>query len=459
MKIINSYLILLITSLLITNGIEAQTNAVTSLDQNIVKQQLEYEVKFTSLMLRLGNEIHEDLDRAGLESSIDHQDFLKGPQVNSILNDKIDQYTEFFSKEASLKSTDAERFRTKLREINYTALKSAMKDSFVGLGPFIKRKGRGLVTGLILGTALEIITFGALYMTGLTSVIPYAMIIPYRPLGIVLVTSREQITERLRLINLLGGVSSFRAYKKQRKVASRRLKMTSADQLILPLKSPLNKAGAELESVILSQDSWWHKTLTLLNIQPSSLSYSSLKLFVEMNGMKDIYIDDLLRNSKLPKYLQTLLIVEHIMNTKDEETVIRFMTKYSKNFVKVKALPEWEASKRWTHLLMQAKDVSTIRRLMADPPSGVGAQQILTIWDEIVLPHYSHSYTMTYGQYRALKKEISLLRGYSEANQNNRWDEDFFKLFDQKFVNALNHNLPVCKNPEAKALQFLLSPR
>ena len=458
MKFLNFALYFLISCLINLGSIQAQ-EVQSVIDQRVIVKQLDYEVKFTSLMMKLGDQLHQDLETAGHQTSPTHPDFLKGEGIDETLKKSITEYSEFFEKQASLTKEQGSLLKRNLLALNYTKLKYIIKESYVGLGAFVKRKGRGVVTGLIIGTILEFVTMGALYAGGFTSLIPYAMIIPYRPIGIIAITARENLAFKKNLISILGGLESYKAYKKQRRVTLRRLKMNSIDELILPLNTAMNKGATSLDSIAISQNSWWHKTLTLFNIQPSKLSYPSLELFLKNNNINDSHIQWIMRESRLPSYLKSLYLVEHIFNNKDEATVILFKTRFSKSFTRIQNHPSWESAKKWTSLLMQAKEVSTIRALMAEPPPGLGAKQIMALWDEIILPHYSASFTMSYNQYRSLKKEISLLRSMSENELINSWDREFFKVFDEKFTMALNYNLPVCRNPEARALKFLLGTR
>lgn len=421
-----------------------------------LKQELEFNVEFSSLILRVGEEIDKEI--AGSKPQANIEDFLKmeNRQIEVLLKEKIIKFAEFYEKKIILPEEKKSLFRRYFPLINWANAADAIKSSMIGTQGFFKRRGIGIAIGIGLGVLCEYSSYFLLYQSGLSHLIPVAMAIPY---GTILSAGPKLVSYlkmRKRLKEVLGGPKALKAYQMQKKSALKRIKMKSPDDILFPLNLPDVGPQNKITALILGKNNWWHTILLKLGLNPKQLSYPTLKVFLIVNNIGDDYIKWVQSHPGLPLYLKTALISEHIISTSDDIIRTKFMTSFSNSITEVRRAPYWNALKGWTNNIMNAKTVASIRESMAQIPPGVPPIHIIELWEKVILPHYSTQMDLPYTSYRRLKDELTLLNASISKKPKANWNEEFYKEFEERMVRALRFNLPTCENPEQKVLFYLL---
>jgi|GEM_PF-2904639 len=421
-----------------------------------LKQELEFNVEFASLILRVGEEIDKEIAKGKPQARV--EDFLEmeNRQIEVLLKEKIIDFAEFYEKKITLPDEKKSLFRRHFPLMNWANIADALKASMIGTQGFFKRRGIGIAIGIGLGVVLEYSSYFLLYQSGLTHLIPIAMAIPY---GTILSAGPKLVSYlnmRKRLKEVLGGSKALKAYRLQKKSALKRIKMKSPDDILFPLNLPDIGPQNKITTLILGKNNWWHTILLKLGLNPKKLSYPTLKVFLIVNNIGDDFIRWVQAHPGLPLYMKTALISEHIISTSDDNIRTKFTTSFSSSITEVRRAPYWNALKGWTNKIMNAKNVAAIRESMAQIPPGVPPIHIIELWEKVILPHYSTQMDLSYGSYRRLKDELTLLNASISKKPKANWNEEFYKEFEEKMVRSLRLNLPTCENPEQKVLFYLL---
>lgn len=420
-----------------------------------IKSNIDFSVEFTSLILKVGEQIDDEISSSEKYATVDDLLYAKDAKIESILKSKVNDFAKFYEDNLNIPQGKLAKFKNHLSRIKWNEIVPILKTSFVGLSAFFKRKGVGLVVAMLAGQVLEYSVYFSLYSLGLAKFIPISMAIPYGTTLTIVPSIEERFRIKRKLTKLLGGKEQYRAYQLQMKKSLEKLKMKRPDQILFPIEVP-HENPQTINALILSKKTWWHSFLTRLGLNPRDLSYPSLNLYMLMNQIEDEYIKWVKESDALNHPMKTALIVEHLMRTLDEKSRLKFQKRFANNFTQVKRSHYWRALEDWTLKIMQANDVDEIRRMMANIPPGVAPQQVLELWENIILPHYSTSLKMSYLSYRRLKEKITLLKGISYSEKQENWNEYFFKKFDEVLGESLHINFPECRHPEGMAVKFLL---
>ncbi len=421
-----------------------------------IKSNIDFSVEFTSLILRVGEQIDKEVSQNLKDARVDDFLYATDSKIEGILKDKVTYFAQFYEENIDIPSGKIQQFRYHLSRIHWNKIIPIIKTSFVGLSGFFKRRGVGIVVAMMVGQVMEYSVYFSLYALGLAKFIPLSMAIPYGTLLSIIPSVVERFRIKRMLTSLLGGQEQYRAYQLQMKKSLEKLKMKNLDQILFPIEMPDADVGT-IDALVLSKNSWWHSLLTRLGLNPRDLSYPSLNLYVMMNKHEDKYIKSVKESDALTQPMKTALIVEHLMRTLDKKHRLKFQARFSNNFTKVKRSHYWRALEDWTLAIMQAQNVDDIRKSMANIPYGVTPQQVLELWENIILPHYSTSLNIKYTSYRKLKEKVTLLKGVSYQLDQDNWNEFFFKKFDEILTESLYIHIPECKHPEGVAVKFLLA--
>jgi len=420
-----------------------------------IKSNIDFSVEFTSLILRVGETIDTEVSSGAHDTYVNDFLYTKDTKIEKILKSKVLYFTKFYEDNLDIPVERMAKIKYYLKRIKWKNIIPTIKKSFVGLSGFFKRKGVGLVVAFMLGLSIEYAMYNTLYSLGLARFIPVSMAIPYGTILSIIPSIRERFRIKRKLTKLLGGKEQYRAYQIQMKKSLENLKMKRPDQILFPIEIP-HQAPETINTLILNRKSWQHSFLTRLGLNPRDLSYPSHNLYLLMNNLEDEYCSWIKGSDALTHPMKTALIVEHLMRTMNESNRLKFQKRFANNFTKVKRSLYWRALEDWTLKIMEVKDIDDIRRMMANIPYGVTPQQVLELWDNIILPHYSTSLKMNYRAYRGLKEKITVLKRISYSKDHKNWNDYFFKKFDEVLAESLHINFPTCKHPESMAVKFLL---
>lgn len=423
-----------------------------------LQKELDFNVEFASIILRIGHQIDEEISKspnknARLEDFLD----LEHEKIEEILKKRIMEFAEFYEKNITLPTEHKGLFRRYFPLFQWRNVADFLKTSMVGLEGFFKKKGIGVAIGIGLGIICEYSSYFLLYQFGLPQFIPIAMATPYGTIltGGPLVFNYFKMKKKIR--KLLGGRQAFKAYRQQLKESYKKLQMKSPDQILFPLKDFKSASEDTVNALVLSKSTWWDAFLTKIGLNPKRLSYPTLKLFMVMHNIDSKAIRWIREQEGLPYYIKTALITDHILKTSPEDVKAKFITRFASHIVEVKRAPYWAELKDWTLQVMAARDMKTIRGLMADIPPGVSPHQIVEVWERIILPHYATNFEMSYNGYRRLKEEVTLLKAMVIDDGSTNWNSRFYTEFERRLGRALRVELTTCETPEKNILIYLLN--
>lgn len=446
-------------SIFLSGSLCAQTTTTQTIERNLtrkIKSDVEFSFQFTSLIMRVGEQLDRDIARSKTRAEVEDFLELQDQQIEALLKSKVENYIKFYESNLPLPDAQKGAFNRFLNNIKWANLVDVFRSSFVGLSGFFKRKGVGAVLGMVMGQVMEYSVYFALYSLDLTQLIPISMAIPYGTILSFVPNVIERFKLKGRLIKLMGGKEAYRAYQLQMKVALEKIKMKNADQVLFPLKTPESSSARVVDAVILSKNTWWNSFMTKMGFNRDALNYASLNLFILMNNVDDDYIQWVKGSKVLDKYMKTALISEHLINLDDKDIALKFRTRFSENFTQLRRSNYWIALEQWTIDIMKAKTIDDIRVMMAKIPAGVEPQKILELWDGIILPHYSNSMPINYFSYRKLKEEITILKDLSYQSKAMTWNREFAEQFEKMIQKTFKLHLPECRHPEAVAVKLIL---
>jgi hypothetical protein len=423
-----------------------------------LKRELDFNVEFASLILRVGAQI--DIEISGSPNKeAKLEDFLKleDGQIEKILKSNVMEFAKFYESNITLPEERKGIFRRYFPLMQWRNLSEIFKSSLVGIDGFFKRKGIGVAIGISLGMLCEYSSYFLLYKLGMPELLPIALEIPYGSIltGGPLIYNSFRIKKELK--NVLGGSKAYKAYRMQMKESLKKLHMKSPDQILFPLNNLPSKAPQTTMSLVLSKGSWWDSFLTKLGLNTTRLNYPSLKVFMIVNKIDNKAIKWIREHEGLPSYLKIALMTDSILKTESVEIKNKFLSKFGQSFVEVERAPYWIALKDWTQELMNAKNMKKVSHLMAEIPPGVAPEQIIELWDKIILPHYATHFDMNYKAYRKCKEEITILKAIINHEKAPNWNSQFYNEFQTRIGRALRVNIKSCETPEKNILSYLLN--
>lgn len=421
-----------------------------------LKKELDFQVEFSSLILRVGSQIDRDISGSNKPATYDQVIKLEEGKLEKILQSRVMEFAKFYEEKITLPTEKKGLFRKYFPLLQFNNIADMLKQTMIGLSGFFKKKGIGVALGIGLGVVTEYSSYFVLYASGLPQLIPVAMAIPYGTTFTAVPSIFNHFKLRNRLRNVLGGKMPYKAFLRQKKEALKKLKMKSPDQILFPLSNLPSSSEGTVNALVLSKKTWIDNFLLKLGMNPKRLSYPTLKLFTLMNGIDSPAIKWVRDHEGIPYYLKTALISDLILKSEDETIKNKFITKFSGSFVEINRAPYWVDLKDWTLKVMEAKKIEQILELMAQIPQGVPPEQIMELWEKIILPHYATEFDMGYGSYRRLKEQITLVKAYVESNPSPNWNSQFYREFSTRMQSALKVSIPTCKSPETTILKYLL---
>lgn len=453
-----------VTFMLATFGLKANLYAQVDPEARSLatdlKARLDFNVEFASLILRVGHQIDSDLSGSP-DNPAKVEDFLEleNEEIEKILKKRVIEFAEFYEKNITLPQEKKGIFRRNFPLFQWSNLSDMFKRSLVGAEGFFKKKGVGVALGIGLGMLCEYSSYFLIYSLGLPQLLPVALATPYGTIlsGGPLVYNYFRMKKKIT--RLLGGKNAFKAYRMQIKESYRALQMKSPEQILFPLNELPTTSDNTVSALVLSKSTWWDAFLTKIGLNPSRLSYPTLKLFTVVHGIDNPAIRWIKEQEGIPYYLKTALITDTILKTANEKVKNKFIARFGSQFVEVQRAPYWVALKGWTLELMEARDMKKIRRLMAEIPPGVSPHHIIELWERIILPHYATHFDMTYKSYRKLKEEVTILKALIIDDGSTDWNSRFFTEFEKRMSNALRVELKTCESPEKNILLYLLNKR
>ena len=448
------YIVILL--LLISQHVKPQVEPVSRTYAAFLKKELDFQVEFSSLILRVGNQIDSEISQTLNDGTQEDLEKLEKVKLETILKAKIMEFAEFYEEKISLPIEKKGLFRKYFPLLQFDNIADFIKQSMIGLHGFFKRKGIGVAIGISLGVITEWVSFIFLYQAGLPELIPLSMSIPYGSIYSTTPILLNRLKYKQKLTKLLGGKRSYKAFQEQERQSLKYLKMQSPDQILFPLQNIPGPQESKVMGLVLSKKTFIDGILLKLKIHPKKLSYPTLKIFMLVNGIDSPAIRWVREHEGIPYYIKTALISDLILGTESDEVKNKFLLTFNESLVELERTPYWIELKSWTAKTMNARTPEEILHQMGQIPPEASPVRIMELWEKIILPHYSEKFNMTLKSYRRLKEEISLMNAYVKSKDFPNWNSQLLSEFISRLQKAFKVTIPSCKSPETAVLKYLL---
>lgn len=432
-----------------------------------LRNKMNLHIDFVSLVLRVGQRIDQQIVKASDEThpnsllplrQATDSDLISLPEkrIEEILKDNIMAYAEFYEEKIGLPNKDKGLFQRIFPQLNWQNITTFLKQEYIKKKGFVKRNGIGVSLGLFIGIACEITTYTSLTMLGLTALLPTAMAIPYGTIISAPALIYQNIRMRLILRETLGSVEAVKAYKYQLKDFYKELNMKPRD-FLFPLENLRPSADNNVHALILRREGFWVNLASLIGLHFRTLNIRSLKLFLTTHNIEDPRVKLILENKAISTPVKVGIISDLLLSSPDEEVANAFKVKFHAQIVELKRFPYWRDLEKWVERLMIAKSFGEVKFLLSDIPEGVSSMHVIELFENIILPHYSVHFPISYGQFRSLKEDIASIKAGIYQQPYGEWNAQNFTLFVEKIGKTLKEPMRECQEPERSALRYILN--
>ncbi len=420
----------------------------TSLFAKDATSELDFTVKFASLVLKTGEKINRDLGTA-------HFSELEDAKIEEIIRTRIDDYLVFIKDETNLSSAQFQFIKRYFAKIKGKNLVEIIKSTQFGLEVFLKKHGVGIAIAMGVGQIVNYVLVYVSYLMAMPQMIPIVQLFPFSWAFAVTPAIYQKIKVKRKIIEILGGREQYRAYNLQIKMGLSKIK--KSHNLILPLSTEFIQGEAYTSSLLIEKSDWMSKYFSHLGFNKRKLNFNNLKNFIKKEKIEDAYINKIITNGFMDKELKTILISTHILGSDKNKNILKFKAVFSNNFIKTQAITSWDKLEKWTLDLLAHSDRLTIRESMFNIPADTPPEVIFEIWEHILMPHLATMRDVKYKAFRKFKEEMQALKAWSYQQNTPQWNLAHVERFDSLLASSFRLFPLACQHPEAHALKFLLN--
>ncbi len=452
-KVFNIYLCLALTLSLISHKTSAQSGVQIGVQSKAqssesVLSELEFSVKFASLILKTGEKIDRDLAGRSLSD-------LNDTQIEKIIRTRIEDYLLLIKSETQLTQNQYDLLKKYFSKIKGKSLVEIIKSSQVGLEVFFKKHGIGIAIAMGIGQVFNYALVYASYALGQPQLIPVVQLLPFSWIFAIVPGTYEVIKIRRKLIETLGGKDQYLAYKLQMKKGLEKIK--SSKSLIFPMTTNELEGSTKVDVLVIDRLDWKAKYFGRIGLNKGKLNYLSLRNYLKKEKISDPYITKIMNRREIDKDLKTALIATHIFETKNDKAILKFKSTFSNKFIQVKNIPSWDKLEKWSLETLKSMDPLAIRTQMYKIPADAAPEIIFEIWEEILLSHLATIRSVKLSEFRSFKEELQLLKAWSYQQNSPHWNLDHAERFDELLGKSLKLFPEKCPHPEAHAIKLLLN--
>lgn len=420
---------------------------MTSADIVALEKEFKMQADFIKLMLQVGEQIdHETQNDTNL--------FNKPEKMNTLLQEKILIYHQFFEQALQIPNEKKSIFKKAILALQWDNVIPLMKKSRVGVEVFFKKKGAGVAVAFLIGHVCKFIVpviltnIGLGYLAAMVALFPFAITYALIPGYLNKIKIKKMITEEL------GGKAQFEAYQKQEESVFKKMHMRDPSDFIIPIKED----ETSVQGLLLQKETWKNSFFQKLGFNKKALNFESMESFLSTNSISDPYIDWILSEEKMDKTVKTIMISSHLFALKDSAIEEKFQMQFSESILSLKGNPNWREVWSWTNEMMEVKSINEAMVKINEAPGTLNPKEVAVIWENFLLPEYTKNFSLSYSEGRTMYTSFGVLKAKLNTSTSDTLDEkvknEIFIYF-KKIVEGKKFG--GCQNSPLQINKFLLS--
>ncbi len=440
-----------------------------SFDQ--LSAQMRFSLDFADAVMQMGQTIEarfpEKMEklRAGQQLNTDqlHELFnLQKSELKDLYHRHIMAHYNGPQREAAAASNALKlKLKTAFETINIKTFKTFFAQQMVRTRVIFRRSGMGMAIAMISATLVNYVLPFVMIQLGQVQWVPLVLSIPWTFIFAAIPSNLEKLYMRQRLISSLGSKKAYHNYKDFLSSVHSKLMRKSPEHYLVPVQMIEDMAStsgvAQLKVVSVRGGSIFQSMLGKLGFSRQSLTVNSLRSFLLLH---DFLIDhpglDSILKANMPADMKVAYLVQAIYDSGSPKLLNSFEKHFSSSIARLNAYTPWAGLQNWTLRMREVSGLDEIYRLFQEVPSHVDSREILTVWENILLPRYAENFDMDYSTFRNLVREFEVFKAKSFNNGWDTWgDLDFH--FRQHLLNASGAGyFKSCRPSPEQILRFLI---
>ncbi len=410
-------------------------------------RDLQLRAKFISLMLQVGEEIeHEVGDDRNL--------FANDRVMVSLLEEKMKVYEAFYETSLNLPVDKKAAFKKLFQGIEWKKVLPTLKKAHIGVETFFKRKGFGLGIAILAGMICEYTVPMVLIHLGLAHFIPLSMMTPWSTMYSFVPGAIQKLKVRKMLSETLGGKTQVNAYLKQQENLLKYLHMRDPEDFLFSI----NETESMNKTIVVQKERWIKSLIQRFGFKEDTLSYVTLKKFLDENSQNDGYVEWIMQNGNIDKELKVGFISAHLMNINDPEIVNKFQLRFSEQILYLKTNPNWEEVWNWTLEMKKVQSLEELIKKVSEAPDNLHPKEVAIVWEHFLLPEYTKEFDLSYSEARRMYDLFEPVKAKLKTSESSVFDE---RMKNEIFVYikkiTLGKSFKGCQNSSQQIGQFLLN--
>jgi len=420
--------------------------SVTTFAAEGLKKEYQFSLDFTNVILQVGHEIERENPGINSFEEIDKVKFEK------IFKEKIDIYAKFYADSLELPPSKKSIFLEPFRAMKVSNIWELFQVSFKKVRVLFKRKGFGVAIAVMMGMISDYVVPGILINMGLPQLIPVSAMTPWSVMYSTIPGTLEKLVVKRKIVKALGSKEKYLQYRDHLERVQKELRLKNPDNFLFPMR----QLGEETEVIVVARNTWVKSMMGKLGFFQDSVSYQSLLRFMVGNGITNDYVQYVM-TLRVDRQVKTTLLIQHILNSDDDNLKLSFRKKFSKQIFKLKTRDQWAGLMDWTKKMMEVDKVEDMMKLMNQVPDQLDSREIVALWEHIILPRYAEEFDMKYIEYRKLVRNFEAMKSTLNEELDKSFKEAgkdlFFNYFSRSFTSS---SIGSCSRSHDQVLKALV---
>ncbi|MCO4792852.1 MAG: hypothetical protein KC493_04015 [Bacteriovoracaceae bacterium] len=398
------------------------------------------------MILQVGHEIERENPRFKSLDDIDKVKFEK------IFKEKIDVFADFYANSLELTPAKKSIFLEPFRTLKINNVWDLFKVTFLKVKVLFKRKGFGVAIAVMMGMTSDYVVPGILINMGLPHLIPISAMTPWSVMYSTIPGSLEKLVIKRKIISALGSKEAYLKYQDNLGIIQKELRLKNPDNFLYPMRQVDDMS----EVIVVAKNTWVKSMMGKMGFFQDSVSYQSMLRFMVGNGITNDYVQYVM-TLKTEKQVKTTLLIQHILNSDDENLKLSFRKKFSKQIFLTKNRDQWSGLMDWTKKMMSVQTVEDLRKMLNQVPENLDSREIVALWEHMILPRYAEEFDMNYFEYRRLVRNFDSMKAILSEQSDKSFKESgkdlFFDYFRRSFSGI---KLGGCNQSHDQVLKLLM---